>query len=417
MNTLLVTRCLEDGAKKTYRFSAEERRFVVGSSRKADLRLPKNDAQAIEGVIERHAGGWSYHSFVVSEDPAPVISDLSKTREIKVGKVRLQFQILPDVSLFSAPDTPVAASPPTLGGAYAGTDLGHASQFQAPAKPQNGDTGGPWRQIVLVYRDGHLITSRTWPVGTKCLLDLYTTQLQIETKRSPEWSFAKVEDYEIRQKSVSTLDTHPFEVSFKDQLRLEKQDRALAAVLGSIFFFALLGNLFFHRPTDFQASSDAPKISSPVIVKLSPTQVKPQKTTAANESGAEKNAKPASRLDQLKNLASLGKSGLYFRKAARLPTSIGPKGRLPFIAAGVGRLEGSTTDWKAVAGAKVSGKVGGGGLSGGTGMGTQLSAGNMGADGVHLLEQEGEVTGGLDREVIASTIRKNIGHILYCYER
>ena len=34
-----------------------------------------------------------------------------------------------------------------------------------------------------------------------------------------------------------------------------------------------------------------------------------------------------------------------------------------------------------------------------------------------LLEDEGEITGGLDREVIAQYIKSRLGEILYCYER
>src|SRR5690606_35732929 len=62
-----------------------------------------------------------------------------------------------------------------------------------------------------------------------------------------------------------------------------------------------------------------------------------------------------------------------------------------------------------------SAKVAGG--LGGNGTNARLSGGNVGQSGVNLLEDESEVAGGLDKEVIADFIRRHIGHILYCYER
>ncbi|MEI7973869.1 MAG: AgmX/PglI C-terminal domain-containing protein, partial [Bdellovibrio sp.] len=46
-----------------------------------------------------------------------------------------------------------------------------------------------------------------------------------------------------------------------------------------------------------------------------------------------------------------------------------------------------------------------------------LKAGTTGLGGAELLEEESEITGGLDREVIASYIKSQLGQILYCYER
>ena len=60
-----------------------------------------------------------------------------------------------------------------------------------------------------------------------------------------------------------------------------------------------------------------------------------------------------------------------------------------------------------------AGRGGGGSASGMGG----LAAGGTGSGGVGLIEEEGEITGGLDREVIAQYIKSQLGQILYCYER
>ena len=64
-------------------------------------------------------------------------------------------------------------------------------------------------------------------------------------------------------------------------------------------------------------------------------------------------------------------------------------------------------------GVSTAGRGGGGSLSG---YGS-LSGGNTGNAGIGLIEEESEVVGGLDRDVIAQYIKTQLGQILYCYER
>jgi hypothetical protein len=56
---------------------------------------------------------------------------------------------------------------------------------------------------------------------------------------------------------------------------------------------------------------------------------------------------------------------------------------------------------------------------GGSGVGGfgNLKGGNAGKAGIGLIEDESEISGGLDREVIAQYIKSQLGQILYCYER
>jgi hypothetical protein len=61
-----------------------------------------------------------------------------------------------------------------------------------------------------------------------------------------------------------------------------------------------------------------------------------------------------------------------------------------------------------------SGKGGGG--EGYKGLG-KLSQGEIGQAQVGMLEEEADVSGGMDKDAIAEVIRKNIGQIRFCYER
>ena len=58
-----------------------------------------------------------------------------------------------------------------------------------------------------------------------------------------------------------------------------------------------------------------------------------------------------------------------------------------------------------------------GGGKGTKGLGSGLGQGKTGSGGVGLIEEESEVIGGLDREIIAQYIKTQLGQILYCYER
>jgi hypothetical protein len=66
-----------------------------------------------------------------------------------------------------------------------------------------------------------------------------------------------------------------------------------------------------------------------------------------------------------------------------------------------------------LAGIGTGGKGGGGNYKEGTGLGL----GGVGTSQVGILEEESEVSGGLDRDIIAEVIKSELGQIRYCYER
>ncbi len=85
--------------------------------------------------------------------------------------------------------------------------------------------------------------------------------------------------------------------------------------------------------------------------------------------------------------------------------------------AAVGKMEKSGRDWGSEGNGKgvVISTAGRGGGKNASGMGG-LAAGGTGNAGVGLIEEESEIVGGLDREVIAQYIKSKLGQILYCYE-
>lgn len=75
----------------------------------------------------------------------------------------------------------------------------------------------------------------------------------------------------------------------------------------------------------------------------------------------------------------------------------------------------ATGESYAIGGVKTEGKGGGG--TGYKGLG-KLSQGDIGqAASVGMLDEEADVSGGMDKDAIAEVIRSNIGQIRFCYER
>src|SRR5690606_20741908 len=76
---------------------------------------------------------------------------------------------------------------------------------------------------------------------------------------------------------------------------------------------------------------------------------------------------------------------------------------------------GNNGDTVKIGGVGTIGK-GGGGKGNLSGVGG-LAAGGVGSASVGILEEETEIEGGLDKDVIARVIQSQLGEIRYCYER
>jgi TonB family protein len=391
MSTLIIKRHHQNSASgsetKIYRFAMEQGHLTVGSSRKADLRLPKASALQIEGIFEIGPKGWEYHSFSMTTEDSNLIIPVSHKTKIKIGDVTLEAEVSAERSRFSN------------SAAEAGTNTSNLN-----------------KQIILVYLRNKLAMSFTDLPNRKTNIEVYGRKIELNTVLSAKWVETMDGEFLIRQKSVEETDIKTFALPLKDLLPKEKQDQWIGGAIALTFLLAIVGSFVGPAPQEFVAENEAPKVTAPVLVKLTP----PRQQVAQSKADQQIELKPgkaSAALDRIKGLTAKisAKAGAFLEKSARMPSAIGPNGSGNAAAMGVGRLGGSSTDWNKMAGSKVAGQVGGS-LSGGTG-GGQLAAGATGASGVGLLEEEGDVSTGLDRELIAALIRKNIGHILYCYER
>ncbi len=85
----------------------------------------------------------------------------------------------------------------------------------------------------------------------------------------------------------------------------------------------------------------------------------------------------------------------------------------------VGNVDSSGRNWtgETTRSSLAVGTTGRGGGHGAGHFGGGLNQGKTGQGGVGLIEEESEIVGGLDREIIAQYIKTQLGQILYCYER
>lgn len=147
----------------------------------------------------------------------------------------------------------------------------------------------------------------------------------------------------------------------------------------------------------------------------------------AKSSSKRKSSKKAAKVVSKIKAAGLGQLiGKISKRAAKTATFVQASGRSP-DSKGTGRalgLAGSATLGKT---GKIGGSAGqkiGGVTTAGKGGGSTaykgiggLAQGNVGNAEVGVLEEETEVQGGLEREVIARYIKSQLGQIRYCYER
>jgi outer membrane biosynthesis protein TonB len=379
MNQLFVTQKSQDGREKIYRFDADRKRLVLGHSRKADIRLPKVACESIEGCIEFDDGAWVYHSFSMS-DKAPIMVALSQGGKFRIGDSVFSTKVVDQKSLFDE-------------------------------SPTDGELG---EQVVLFYFRGQIFHSTHVIPGETLKIELAGEILSIKTMQTRSWVSETQGSFQIRQKTLARQNTVPFRQNLSEMFAVTKSDRYTMAGVLFAMFMGITSSFIIPKTEVKTVESEFPKSSQPMVMKLVPPTERKERQASVNKNEQPQNNRVSRIQDLSQSIAA--RAGKFLKKASRMPASIGPNGTLNAPAMGVANLDGPSTDWNVAAGAKVAGQVGGQ-LGGGTGGGRALSGNGVGTSGVNLLEQESEVTGGLDREVIAEFIRRNIGHILYCYER
>ncbi len=399
MLTLVIRQTLPNGVKKIWRLRPDTKAKTFGSSRLADVISIDPLAKGIQGVFEYRNKKWWY----VDLDQAHIKDETYPEKEIEKsatfkldGSVLFLETIDKDLKLFAEPE----------------------NFKQTPSK----DNAAKLNYTLYVVKfNGVVLETKVVPRGQKF------------TPAMTEQPGIKIITKDIELKDAQDLmNIDASQLMDKDSKRGAYILLSSALLIFGLSFFFTKKEMALELPKTTRAMkivviTDLKKKPGTQALKKIEQKVPP----VAQQNQNPKNAPPAAggskMAGMLKSFSSgrisqmLGKVSVQAAKTDNIIVSVGVKaspeqgGR---ALAALGPMNRAGKDWSKDAkgsgtGVSTAGRGGGGSLSG---YGA-LSGGNTGKAGIGLIEEESEVVGGLDPDVIAQYIKTQLGQILYCYER
>lgn len=404
-----------------HRVTPARRLFVIGSSSDADLRIAGEGVLGCHAVLQHVEGKWILKSLVVEGadvlvDGKPIVEAvITDSAEVSIGGNRIE--------LFSKKRADRLFKEGTVA-------TGPLSMHQVVVTSLS---GGVITTEILTskesfrYRDGETITKFAAPT-------------------SGEWIETTVGKRIVRQRLVSAQE-------MAEALKLEVDHDLKKSVMAALLllFLLLATALLIPKPSAPEVALDqksidmifnADKIKQKRIeakkvvqsakqraggqsdAQQAPTQAvsQPEQSMAPMTS-----AKATAALTSIRNsgLSSLiGKIAKRANKNGILIATTGTSadnknaGRA-FFSNGTATTGGGGTAATAGSAYRLGGIATRGKGGGATGVrdGTGLAGGTVGTGDVAMVDEETVIEGGLDRDVIADVIRRNLGQIRYCYER
>ncbi len=417
MQNLIIEQRGPQGLVKTWKIRSEQGTLTFGRSKHADLRSPLDGIKGIQGVFEfrpdNKGGRWYYVNVDLNTQhpemkPNQTELCIDKNYELRFGTTMLSFQILE------------VRSP--LWTSLVGEVV------------QSGTGRHPF-QLFSVYSGATLLETTLVPFDKSFSTKHDPTNTKFQPEKTEGWKKTDVGHLQISQRTVYLNDVQALKHITAKQLIDEDAKKSLTFTLAGALLLALL---FIAAPKNNALDdviSPLPQTAREVKIEMpkkksAKSTPKPEPTeqpvaAAAPKQQTQNGASKAASM--IKNLASgritqlVGKISSSAARSANVVVTSGvaagsaPTGR---ALAAIGAIGKSGKDWSSEGkgtGVTIStnGKAGGQGTSG---LGA-LATGKTGQGGVGLLEEEGEITGGLDREVISQYIKSQLGQILYCYER
>ncbi|MEZ0391788.1 MAG: AgmX/PglI C-terminal domain-containing protein [Pseudobdellovibrionaceae bacterium] len=415
MQNLLIEHRGPTGLVKTWKLRSEQGVLTFGNSKHADLRTTVDSIKGIQGVFEYKNDKWHYVNLDLQTKHSEMNDGktemcIEKDSEIRLGTTTLHIKVM--------------EGRPALFSRLEG-DVAHSGAGRHPF------------QLFTVYSGSTLLETVLIPVHKTFVSQYDPTRTKFTPEKATEWKKTPIAHLEVSQRTVYLTDVqalkhmNPKDLVDEDGRKSLAFTLACALVLALLFLFSpkqetlddALTTALPPREIRLEQQPKPPKKQAQSAPKEVQPDQKPQQAAAPKNKGTG-SSKAAS---MIKSLASgrisslVGKISAVAARSANVVVTSGvaagtaPTGR---ALAALGSINKSGKDWSAEGkgtGITIStnGKAGGQGTGG---MGT-MAAGKTGSGGVGLLEDEGDVVGGLDREVIAAYIRSKLGEILYCYER
>lgn len=397
---------------------------TFGSSRESTVRLLGDSVSGIHATVEWTGENW-------------LLSDLSGEFGTWIQKKPVVQQAILETTLVNIGQHQLKLTPVVL-------------QFQLfhNEKSETLDSVGEIYHQVVVKKFGLLADNTLLKFDQKFEFQYEGKTESLQAPKSHEWSVHHFGHIEIRQRLVkgNTLKQSP-----KERWVQSLDPSLKAPMIFALTLFVLFGALLIFAPkapkdsmTEIKpedqnqytrmiydgaktkkAKAESQKLTQKMGAKA-PTQaqnqapaVQPNQKVSAAAAKVVNNIK-ASGLSALigKISARAAKSGTFIQSAGVAPSVSGSG-----MALSAGRTIGSTAPNQVGIAAGEGHKIGAVGTSGkGGGSGDYkgfggLAVGGVGTATVGTVDDETEVDGGLDKDVIARYIKTQLGQIRYCYER
>lgn len=402
MGILQIKQKNKKGQSKVWKVDSKQKRVTFGTSRKSNMSSIDPTHSPFQAVFEYSNDKWHLIQFDADcKNPSVEISD------------QFQYDFANSTLYFHMIEKPEFVS--------------HQMDMV--------QTSGPLqRKIVLVSRGKKLLQADVYDVETPFHYGINGTKHLIPFKNSTDWDHHSIEDFNFKSKLIQVEDLNSLARIPGDKIIDRESKKLVYATLLSMFLFVFVG-LFASKP-EMVVNAPIPTSAQSLVVKMEEKKKKPKtQTVSMKRQTAPKNNAAAGAASSNKVNAMLkgaigarisqliGKvSSTDARTANVIATSQGikagegPSGR---ALSAVGNMNTSGRNWNGEA-VGSGGGVGTAGIAGGkgtSGLGSGLAAGKTGSGGVGLLEDESEVEGGLDRDIIAQYIKSQLGQLLSCYDR
>lgn len=382
---LILKQTLPTGHTRTWKLRPAQETLSFGASRLADLISIDPRTAGIEAVFQYQEKQWvciSLKENSAKNDDSP-LQVLKGEGKVQVGNDQLSF-----------------------------TTLEREETLLKNLVSKDYELGKDDHRLIIAKRGERIVYTLVLAPGDKLPKYILDAELEIIEK------VVKLEDL-----------TDIIEPKVADYV--QKVGKKETGVIAGLSFLLILAAFFGPKSEPMKVAMPPPKVATKITLKkdlekqmrekkAAQARQEQEKPKAAQQGNPTKTAVTNSfvggRLTQL-----LGKVSSQAAKSANVFVANGKKadeGSSARALAAVGNINRAGTDWGAQgksgpAGVSTAGQAGGKGNSSLSG----LSQGKIGSAGVGLIEEESEVTGGLDPEIIAQYIKSQLGQILYCYER
>ncbi|MGZ3725825.1 MAG: AgmX/PglI C-terminal domain-containing protein [Pseudobdellovibrio sp.] len=398
MIALKLTQTTNDGRVKVWKMVQAKHPITFGTSRKADLTSIDSGIEPFHFVFEKVEEKWHCINFDSKTEMADV--EIENNFEITLKNSKLQFEVI--------------AKKPFV--------LNQLNRFTS--------NGNLFKNLVVVTKNNQIISTNVLNSDQSFQFYHQGQLIKLNVNESDtNWTVKELNGFLIQNKKVQLNSTHELEKIHVNEVLGKESKKASLISVGLTLF---LVGVSFLAPKQLENTEVKKVFTSSSVIKLdnkrkklletkttvAKSQTTPEPSAAGGKASALLKGAIGARISQL-----LGKvSATEARTQNIILTTKGikagqePSGR---ALAAVGNTESSGRNWTGESAGKGTG-VSTAGIGGGHGTGNLkggLGQGKTGSGGVGLIEEESEITGGLDREVIAQYIKTQLGQILYCYER